>query len=144
MNKTEKAAWFTLGTAVLLLAFFIYVFVELFLNRQLPVRRLYLWSAGTFAYMIFSIFWIFGKRPLKEIQSDERDVQIQKNAAVFAFVAILLLNLIGSSVPGYIVGPAGQIGVYFLPLINFAICLMGFGLYSAAILVQYHRGGTDE
>jgi len=77
------------------------------------------------------------KQSRAEVDFDERDNSIKKNAVLVSFVSLWVLLFAASIIPGFVAGDAGSIPVCLLPIINFGVFLIVMLVYSVAILVQY-------
>jgi hypothetical protein len=66
------------------------------------------------------IFWR-GKQSSREVESDERDRVIQKNAAIATLASAMLFLTGASVVPEFVVGHDGVIAVWLLLLINILV-----------------------
>ena len=143
MNRAQKGAWFTLGIAILLLAFGIIIFIAMFTSGQRLTWLVKFWSLLILTFMIVSIFFLCRKQSGAEVV-DERDNCIRKNAVLVSFISVWFLLLLASIIPSYVVGQYGSIPAILLPIISFGIFLIILLVYSVAILVQYGRGGGDN
>jgi len=149
MNKTQKGAWFTLTIAILLGVLGVMITVEL-TTGMAAKQFITVWSLLILVFMGVSAI-LMGvsaillrrKRSPAEVDSDERDKMIKKNAVLVAFVAIWILLFVSSVGSWIAVGDAGSIPGCLLPLINMGVFLHVMIIYSIAILVQYGRGGKD-
>jgi hypothetical protein len=95
-------------------------------------------------FIIISVVLLRIKQSRGEVDFDERDNAIKKNAAMVSFVWLWALLIAASIIPTLIVGDEGAIPVCFLPVIHFAVFLIVMLVYSVAILVQYGRGVKGE
>ncbi len=143
MNKTQKGAWFTLGVAVLLLAFSVIIFNGMFMSVSEAGGPVRIWSLLILLFMGISVFFLRKKQSSAEVDSDERDNLIKCRAVVACFVSVWILLIAASIIPQLIAGDVGSIPVCLLPVINMGIFLVSMLIYSVAILIQYGWGGKD-
>ena len=141
MNRTQKGALFTSGISLLLLALGIVV-IPVQTVTSVEVLRIWVWVISLF--IIISIVLLRIKQSRTEVDFDERDNAIKKNAVLVAFISLWVLLIAASFIPNLIVGDDGAIPVCFLPVINITIFLIVMLIYSVAILVQYGRGVKGE
>ncbi len=140
MNKTQKGALFTSGITLLLLALGVVIPVQTLTSVEL----FRIWLLVISLFIIISAVWLHIKQSRAEVDFDERDNAIKKNAVMVAFVSLWALLMAASIIPNFIVGDNGAIPVCFLPVINFAIFLIVMLVYSVVILIQYGRGAKGE
>ncbi len=145
MNKTQKGAWFNLGGSLFAICVFSWTGFMLFGLRKFP-NKVFMFAtlAGFFVITGLSLFYIRKKQSPKEPESDERDKLIQRNAVIAAFVSVWVLLFIANISLQLCFGAGGLIPVWSLAIINVAILYVVLIVYSAAVLVQYGRGGPDE
>jgi len=143
MNKTQKGAWFTLGVAMLLLVFLAIVFSGMFA----PGGR----TAGTGLVKVWIWFILAGgaalvhwKRKPSDVDFDERDTSIKKNAVLVSFVSLWILLFAVSIVPTAVLGQERAMPVCLLLHVNFGVFMIAVVAYSVAILVQYGWGNKGE
>ncbi len=146
MNKTQKGAWFTLTIAILLLVFLAIIFLGMFATGG--------GTAGTGlvkVWIVFILIFLAGgaalvhfKRKPSNVDFDERDSAVRKNAVLVAFVSLLVLLFASSIIPSFVAGDEGSIQVCLLPIINIGVFLIVMLIYSVAVLVQYCWGGKGE
>jgi len=141
MNRTQKGALFTSGITLLLLALGIVV-IPVQTVTSVKVFRIWLWVISLF--IIVSVILLRIKQSRAEVDFDERDNVIKKNAVTVAFVSLWALLIAASFIPTLIVGDEGAIPVCFLPVIHFGVFLIVMLVYSVAILVQYGRKGKEN
>jgi len=144
MNKTQKAAWFNLASALLCIAISVWVAVEILVLRRIPEGIIRFWPVPVFClFMAVSIILLRRKQSPAEVDSDERDNLIKKRAVIVSFVSVWILLFAASIIPRFIVGDAELIPVSALPPVLFLIFLIVTLVWSVAVLVQYGRGGGD-
>ncbi len=140
MNRTQKWALFTSGISLLLLALGVVIPVQ----TVTSVELFRIWLLVISLFMIISVVLLRIKQSRAEVDFDERDNAIRKNAVVVSFVSLWALLIAASIIPNLVVGDEGAIPVCFLPIINFGVFLIVMLVYSVAILVQYGWGGKGE
>jgi len=140
MNRTQKGALFTSGISLLLLALGVVIPVQ----TVTSVKLFRIWFLVILLFIIISVVLLRIKQSRVEVDFDERDNAIKKNAVVVSFVSLWALLIAASIIPNLIVGDEGAIPVCFLPVINFAVFLIVMLVYSVAILVQYGLGAKGE
>ena len=144
MNRTQKGAWFTFGVAILLLTFGLIIFTQMFAARTTSIRLVRIWLLVILFFMVISAVLLRIKQSRAEVDFDERDNSIKKNAVLVSFVSLWVLLFAASIIPGFVAGDAGSIPVCLLPIINFGVFLIVMLVYSAAILVQYGWGIKEK
>ena len=137
MNKTQKGAWFTFGVAILLLTFGLIIFTQMFAAGATTIKLVRIWLLVILFFMGISAVLLRIKQSRAEVDFDERDNSIKKNAVLVSFVSLWVLLFAASIIPGFVAGDAGSIPVCLLPIINFGVFLIVMLVYSVAILVQY-------
>ena len=140
MNRTQKEALITSGFSLLLLALGIVILVQTLTS----VEVFRIWLLVISLFIIISAVLLRIKQSRAEVEFDERDNAIKKNAVIVSFVSLWALLIAASIIPTLIVGDEGAIPVCFLPVINIAVFLIVMLVYSVAILVQYGRGVKGE
>jgi len=141
MNRYQKLAWWNIivitftiiiTTAAIAIEFHIRGYSELGLYFIAPLVLL------KFNRFLF-------KKPQSEggVVSDERDSLIIKRALTFTFMAFWWVFVISSFLLWWFIGPRNSVPTITLPL-----TALGGGIFmkivcSAAILIQYGRGGKD-
>ena len=141
MNRTQKGALFTSGIALLLLVLGVVVIP---VQTVTSVKLFRIWLLVISLFIIVSVVLLRIKQSRAEVNFDERDNAIKKNAVMVAFVSLWVLLMAASIIPNLIVGDEGAIPVCFLPVVNFAVFLIVMLVYSVAILVQYAGGAKGE
>lgn len=144
MNKTQKGAWFTFGAAILLLTFGLIIFTQMFTAGATSITLVRVWLLVILFFMGISAVLLRIKQSRAEVDFDERDNSIKKNAALVSFVSLWVLLFAASIIPGFVAGDTGSIPVCLLPIINFGVFLIVMLVYSVAILVQYGWGIKEK
>ncbi len=137
MNRTQKGAWFTFGVSILLLTFGLIIFTQMFTPGATSITLVRIWLLVILFFMGISAVLLRIKQSRAEVDFDERDNSIKKNAVLVSFVSLWVLLFAASIIPGFVAGDAGSIPVCLLPIINFGVFLIVMLVYSVAILVQY-------
>ncbi len=144
MNKTQKGAWFIFGVSILLLTFGLIIFTQMFAAGATSMTLVRIWLLVILFFMVISAVLLRIKQSRAEVDFDERDNSIKKNAVLVSFVSLWVLLFAASIIPGFVAGDAGSIPVCLLPIINFGVFLIVMLIYSVAILVQYGWGIKEK
>ncbi len=144
MNKTQKGAWVSIAMALICIATFGYIYVQLFILRKLPGLT-DIWPLATIycVLLIMPVILMRKKQSPQEVEKDERDRMIEKRAVIAAFVAVWILLFAASLIPRFIVELDGAIPVWSLAFINVGILVIVLLVYSVVVLVQYGWRGKD-
>jgi hypothetical protein len=84
------------------------------------------------------------KKDEGQVVCDERDVEINRRAALVGFCTAYLVVGLACMLPFFVLGPQATISVQWLPMIFMGAGISHYLAYSIAILVQYGRGGGDD
>ena len=144
MNRTQKGAWFTFGVAILLLTFGLIIFTQMFASGATSIRLVRIWSLVILFFMGISVVLLRIKQSRAEVNFDERDNSIKKNAVLVSFISLWVLLFAASIIPSFVAGDAGSIPVCLLPIINLGVFIIVMLVYSVAILVQYGWGIKEK
>jgi hypothetical protein len=141
MNRVQKIAWLfviSISIAVLLsgLAIGILYIKYGFPKAASGLNLLGLAGFGGFGLLIF-------KKDKGAVTCDERDITINRRAALAGFFAAFLTIGLSCMLPYYIYGPDKTISVSWLPMIFEGAGLATFFTHSLAILIQYGREKMD-
>ena len=143
MNKFQKEAYLMLATSTLMLGFGINLAIEILSSGTHICAVIKIWALLIIpvglAGLIYGLRDIFSvkKQGTPKIDYDERDHLIWRKAALAAFASVGVALAAASVIPQYIVGQTGSVPAWLLPIINFAVAIVGTLVYSVAILVQY-------
>jgi hypothetical protein len=138
MNKTQKGAWSTMMAGVLGLSIYVGLYLRMFVIKKMPTTVGAIWVlAGFFLLTGLVLYMTQRKQSPAEVESDERDKNIQKNAVLVAFICVWLLLFIFSFASGLIIGVDGSIPVWLIALVNVGILNIILIIYSVAVLIQY-------
>ncbi len=143
MNKTQKGALCALIASLFLILFGILLFTEIVILKNLFISLHRFIALLLFSFMVPLFIFLRKRQSLAEVESDERDNLIIKRAILVSFVSVWIMLAAVCIIPRFIVGYTGSIPVWVLSLVNFTIFLIAMFIYSAAVLIQYGRGGKD-
>lgn len=144
MNKTQKGAWTNLVGSTFTIGILSWVGFMLFGLKKFPDKTfMFVTLAFFFLLTVISLIYISKKQSPKEPESDERDKLIQRNAVIAAFVSVWVLLFIANLSLQLAFGAGGLIPVWSLAIISLAMLFIVLIVYSAAVLVQYGRGGDN-
>ena len=146
MNRTQKGAWFTLTVAILLLVFGAIIYAAMFApgNMTAGIGLVKVWGWFILVFLAGGAALVQWKRKPSDVDFDERDKAVKKNAVLVAFICLLILLFASSIVPSFVAGDTGSIPVSLLPIINLGVFLIVMLIYSVAVLVQYCWGGKEN
>ena len=144
MNRTQKGAWFTFGVAILLLTFGLIIFTQMFADGAASIALVRIWLLVILFFMGISAVLLRIKQSRAEVDFDERDNSIKKNAVLVSFISLWVLLFTAGIIPSFVAGDEGSIPVCLLPIINLGVFLIVMLVYSAAILVQYGWGIKEK
>ena len=144
MNRTQKGAWFTFGVAILLLTFGLIIFTQMFADGAASIALVRIWLLVILFFMGISAVLLRIKQSRAEVDFDERDNSIKKNAVLVSFASFCTLLFAAGIIPSFVAGDEGSIPVCLLPIINLGVFLIVMLVYSAAILVQYGWGIKEK
>ena len=144
MNKTQKGAWFTFGVAILLLTFGLIIFTQMFADGATSITLVRIWSLVILFFMGISAVLLRIKQSRAEVDFDERDNSIKKNAVLVSFISLWVLLFAAGIIPSFVAGDAGSIPVCLLPIINLGVFIIVMLVYSTAVLVQYGWGIKEK
>lgn len=144
MNRTQKGAWFTFGVAILLLTFGLIIFTQMFADGAASIALVRIWLLVILFFMGISAVLLRIKQSRAEVDFDERDNSIKKNAVLVSFISLWVLLFTASIIPSFVAGDEGSIPVCLLPIINLGVFLIVMLVYSVAILVQYGWGIKEK
>ena len=143
MNKTQRRALFTLSISILLIAFGAIIFNSMFAagDRTAGVKLVKVWILLILAVSVGGVSFVYWKRRASQVDKDERDNYIKKNAVLVSFFSLWFLLFAASLIPRFVAGDVGSIPICLLSIINMGVFLIAILVYSVAILVQYGCGG---
>ena len=142
MNRAYKIARFTViviltscalsGTAFLILYFKLGLFKVL-------VGLAFMGICGLLGFS-----GLIYKKDEGKVVCDERDVEINRRAALAGFCAAYLVTGLACMLPFFVLGHRGSISVQWLPMIFMGAGLSHYLAHSIVILEQYGKGGGDD
>jgi len=139
MNRSQKIAWFLITVLSATIVLTLVAFGILYALFGVPIAFAAFGFAGLsglagFAPMIF-------KKDEGAVDFDERDILINRRAAMAGFGCSFLFVGLACMVPFFVLGPNSTIKVVCLPLIFGGAGLIVYLVHSVAVLVQYGKGG---
>jgi len=146
MNKTQRSALFTLSISIVLIAFGVIIFATTYTpgDRTTGVKLVKFWMWLILAVTVGGSVFVHFKRRASEVDNDERDIYIRKNAVLVSFASFCALLFAAGVIPSFVAGDQGSIPVCLLPIINFGVFLFVMLVYSVAILAQYNWRDKGE
>lgn len=146
MNRTQKGAWFTLTVAILLLVFGAIIYSAMFSpgNMEVGTSLVKIWGWFILFFLAGGAALVHWKRRPSNVDFDERDIIVKKNAVLVAFFGLLILLFAAAIVPSFVAGDEGLIPVCLLPIVNLGVFLIVMLIYSVAVLLQYRWGEKGE
>jgi cbb3-type cytochrome oxidase subunit 3 len=146
MNKTQRRALFTVSISILLIALGVIIFNSMFTpgDKTTGVKPVKVWMWLIVAVSVGGVSFVYRKRRASEVDKDERDNYIKKNAVLVSFTSLWVLLFAVSIIPSFVAGDAGSIPVCLLPIINMGVFLLAMLVYSVVVLAQYGRTGKGE
>lgn len=138
MNNTQKGAWIMLAMALFTLAVSVYMAFGIITTKQVPENN-WIFPVFCFLFIVVPFFVSRKKQSSKEVQKDERDIIIQRNAATICFFSVWILLFAFVIAAIYFFSNDGAVPVYLLPLGVISAMLISFVIYTVAILVQYRE-----
>jgi len=139
MNDTQKGSWILLALALFTLAVTVYIAVGIVTTKQMPQNN-WIFPLFCFFFIVVPFFVIRKKQSPQEVQKDERDMKIQKNAATVSFFSVWALLFAFVFAAMYFFGNDEAVPVYWLSLGVISTMQISFIIYTVAILVQYREG----
>jgi hypothetical protein len=106
-------------------------------DRMAGVKLVKVWIWIILIVSVGGAVFVHFKRRTPEVDNDERDRYIKKNAILVSFVSLWVLLFASSLIPGFITGDMGSIPVPLLPIINMGVFLIAMLVYSMAVMFQY-------
>ena len=146
MNKTQKGAWFTLGAAILLLVFGAIIYAAMFApgSRTAGTGLVKVWVWFILVFLAGGAALVHWKRRPSDVDFDERDSAIKKNAVLVSFILLWILLFAAIIIPYFLVGEGGSVPVCLLPIITVGVFLIVMLIYSLAVLFQYGLTSKGE
>jgi hypothetical protein len=142
MNRAYKIARFTVIVILTSCLLSGVACLILYLKLGLPKA-----SAGVAFMGISGLAGFAGliyKKDEDQVVCDERDVEINRRAALAGFGTAYLVMGLACMLPFFVLGPNGTLSVQWLPMIFMGAGLSHYLVYSIAILEQYGKGANDD
>ena len=145
MNRTQKVAAISIIGMLLTMAILALLLIPMFFFGQhmpLPVRIVCL----IILFIVFfgGLFLATRKRSKDEVETDERDIAIQKVAAIISLVSTLVVVGILLIVANLVLGLNAAVPLWMLMLLFGALVFIASVVYHATILIQYGRSKNNE
>jgi len=142
MNRAYKIARFTVIVITVSCLLSGATCLIIYLKMGLPKASAGLAFMSIISLLGFTPFMY--KKDQGSIQCDERDIEINRRAALAGFCTAYLVMGVACMLPFFILGPKGTTSVQWLPMI-----FMGGGLchglvHSITILAQYGKGADND
>jgi hypothetical protein len=142
MNRYQKLAWWNL----------IVITFTIIITSAAVAIEIYIRGYSTIGPCFIVILALLKLNPFlfkkpqgrNKVVCDERDSFIQKRALSFAYTTFWIVFFISSFLLFLIIGPKSSVPTITLPLMVFGGAVFMKIVCSAAILVQYGRGGKGE
>ena len=136
MNKTQKIA--VDGLILSLASLLLLPIPENIKDAIIPFL-----SAAIMVICIF-FFVIYRLKQRTDSLVDERDIKIKRNASYFALISLAVIVIIAIQIAEEIMGPDAMVPLKSLERLTLSGVMIYIGIYSAAILIQYGRGGKEN
>ncbi|MFA6186802.1 MAG: hypothetical protein WC770_06290 [Phycisphaerae bacterium] len=145
MNRTQKFAVVTIiGMLLTMASLALLLIPKFFFGRcvPLPVRI----TCLTILFIVFSggLYFAIKKQRKDEVDTDERDIAIQKVAATISLASILVVVGISLVVANLVWGLNAEVPLWMLMLLFGVLVFIASVVYHTAILVQYGRSKSHE
>ena len=140
MNRTIRSAWF--GLVVPIAPVVWYLCSAVITNRLLPTIVpivVFLVLAPVFMFVVLG-----KKRGPSEVQTDERDNMIRARAMSAGFIAMTVMLVLLCWVMVSAADAECRVNAYMSIPLSVLAFLVSIAVYSAAILVQYGKGGRNN
>jgi hypothetical protein len=144
MNRTQKFAVVTIIGMILTMASLALLLIPKFFFGwyvPLPARI----ACLTILFTVFSggLYFAIKKQRKDEVDTDERDIAIQKFAAIISLVSILVAMGILLVITNLIYGLNAVVPLWMLMLLFGVLLFIASVVYHAVILIQYRKGGKN-
>ena len=145
MNKAQICAWFNLLITLSLVAIHATAFFIIATTGPIPPTLNLVGFIVVFA--LIAIFTVLLRRKvgLSPVGFDERDRMISKRARTAAYVVLWVILACGCLLPWFLYGVEATvtIPVAMFPVLLYAAFIVTVFIHSAAVLIQYGRGGKS-
>jgi hypothetical protein len=142
MNRVYKIAKLTVIVILTSCVLSGTAFLILYFKLGLPAASAGLAFLGLIGLLGFTP--LMYRKDLAKVVCDERDIEINRRAALAGFGTAYLVMGLACMLPFFVLGPAGTTSVQWLPMIFMGGGLSHYLVHSIAILVQYGKGGGDD
>ena len=144
MNRLQKMARFNLIALAVILALGVAFIALAVVNTGTDIAKnlpgpMNMWLLATLVVMVSSECWAKRERPGR-VEFDERDRIIQIKALHCGILALLDVFLWMT----WLLAPPEGLVSFWIPVLLGTAAMAGNLVYSAAILIQYRRGGKGE
>jgi putative Mn2+ efflux pump MntP len=143
MNRTQKAALYSLILCLMCLAFGLFMLLELVFLKTMYCQIHRFYCVLILIAIGIGLPVMFRKQSSKEVESDERDKLIQLKAVLAASVAGCIFLAAAVLICRFAVGLSGTISIWAMTLINMLVFLLAMMVYWIAILLQYYTGSSN-
>ena len=142
MNRAYKIARFSVIVILASCALSGTAFGILYLKFGLPKASAGLAFLAICGLVGFTPFMY--KQDKGKVLCDERDMEINRRAALVGFTTAYLVVGLACMVPFFVMGPQGTTSVQWLPMIFMGAGISHYLAHSIAILVQYGKEVADD
>ena len=142
MNRVQKIAWFLVITISVSILFTVGAIGMLYVKVGMPKAMAGLGFLGIAGIAGFGPL-IF-RKDKGPVTCDERDIVINRRAALAGFGAAYIVLGLACMLPFCILGPDSSISIIWLPMIFSGTGLSMFFINSVATLIQYGRGTGEN
>ena len=140
MSRLQKNAWFGIGVAVMF-AMISAIFIKS-MTASNAGGKIYIIALVVACGVAGSAIVILSNK--EDAKYDEREQVIRLKAFRWAACAWALVLALMCYVPFFVIGGAGNMGVYYLPAVFWCCILTAQVVYSAVILFQCRQEQSDE
>jgi hypothetical protein len=142
MNRAQKQAWFTLSVLAVAFGLSLATFCVGYFILGVPARH----AAAGFGFMglggLVGLLPLLFRNDKAKVQCDERDLMIQRRAALAAYGTFWVLFVAAAMIPWFVIGPKGTITVNYLPWMVLGGMFVVMAVQALVTLEQY--GGTGK
>ncbi len=142
MNRSQKIAWFLITVLSVTIVLTLAAFGILYAMFGMPIALAASGFMGLSGLAGFAP--IMFKKDVGAVDFDERDILINRRSATAAFGCSFMFVGLACMVPFFVFGPQASMQVFWLPLIFGGAGITVYIVHSAAILVQYGKGGANH
>lgn len=139
MNRTQKSAWFGLVVPCFPVVWF--------LSVGITTQNELLMLVPIVVFLLLApvvMFLVIGKKQRPdEVMVDERDYIIRSKALLAGFISVFVMLVVSSILMHLAADDRGMVEVDIMLPLTILIFILAIAVYSAAILIQYGRGGKD-